>query len=634
MKSRNRAINGFDLRKFKIFWHQSKFDVMKKQPGFYDRQEHRPAIFSPDFMRRRDGLLHQEMDDDRIVSPGLLHGFREHPRLRNELPDREKYNRFPGISPASPMHANQRILQHQMQRPSYHQKRVDEEKERRRVPVSPQNRKILDFPTFVERIRHPDLKLSDSNPTELSRADVRMFRDREQKYKFSKYSDRCSVQQVGQRWIREFDLIAGFENYCLKNHGSIFGPLSLIHRKALRDREPNLLFPGVILILPHEHKHLGPAYHLRGYDFCNPNHLIASEETEKLVPIRIEIGENVRYRDYFLININDRCFSPELIAEITLNDVNLFDVDLKSSMAQCIKDHLEDFSQIKQVESAHQDLRIIIYINITVNTTVLIDHFEWDIMCKENNPELFAEVLCSELNLPMEFKTAISHSIREQSLSHLKALLDIGYQFDGSPIADLDDTLASLFQRPVVEMRSLEDYDFFSPKINEITQEEMEREERDMDREARRRRRGVRKQRFIFGKPGESQRLKIQCSKLKLAQKKIQNRNPEFDILIPFIPKKNVSNWRCGNCNCSLSSTPVLRHGPLGENSLCNACGLYFTETGQNRKLKFCQVRPCYPFKITHFEDTFAHVLLNKKQKYLCFKCGPLNLLNEPHKHF
>jgi rubredoxin len=35
-------------------------------------------------------------------------------------------------------------------------------------------------------------------------------------------------------------------------------------------------------------------------------------------------------------------------------------------------------------------------------------------------------------------------------------------------------------------------------------------------------------------------------------------------------------NWRCDNCGCSSSDTSLVRNGPRGENTLCNACGLYY----------------------------------------------------------
>ena len=45
------------------------------------------------------------------------------------------------------------------------------------------------------------------------------------------------------------------------------------------------------------------------------------------------------------------------------------------------------------------ELRIMIELDITIGSFCLVDKFEWDIACKRNNPEEFAELLVLELNL-------------------------------------------------------------------------------------------------------------------------------------------------------------------------------------------------------------------------------------------
>jgi len=40
------------------------------------------------------------------------------------------------------------------------------------------------------------------------------------------------------------------------------------------------------------------------------------------------------------------------------------------------------------------------------------------------------------------------------------------------------------------------------------------------------------------------------------------------------IYSKNDPNWRCLSCNTPGNQTPLLRNGPAGSKTLCNACGV------------------------------------------------------------
>ncbi|KAJ3041970.1 SWI/SNF chromatin-remodeling complex subunit [Rhizophlyctis rosea] len=44
-------------------------------------------------------------------------------------------------------------------------------------------------------------------------------------------------------------------------------------------------------------------------------------------------------------------------------------------------------------------------------------------------------------------------------------------------------------------------------------------------------------------------------------------------------------DWRCENCGRTAQQTPLLRKGPLGEKTLCNACGLYWLKNSYSRPL-------------------------------------------------
>jgi len=105
----------------------------------------------------------------------------------------------------------------------------------------------------------------------------------------------------------------------------------------------------------------------------------------------------------------------------------------------------------------------------------LQDQIEWDMSEKQNTPEKFASQLCRDLGLGGEFVTAISYSIRGQLAWHQK-------------------TLAYMENPPQVikqPLRNPADTEQWSPSLETLTTEEMEKKIRDQDRNTRRRRRQV-----------------------------------------------------------------------------------------------------------------------------------------------
>ncbi|ANB11180.1 Snf5p [Sugiyamaella lignohabitans] len=142
------------------------------------------------------------------------------------------------------------------------------------------------------------------------------------------------------------------------------------------------------------------------------------------------------------------------------------------------------------LSNRNDDMRITIKLDITVGQHNLVDQFEWDLNCMDNNPEQFAEAMCRDLSLSGEFATAIAHAIREQTQLFTKTLFLVGHQFDGRPIED-DDIVRELCP-PVTSDAFLRNTSFikdFSPVLFEIPHVELDRQDKDRDRDSRRKRR-------------------------------------------------------------------------------------------------------------------------------------------------
>ncbi|KAH9272865.1 hypothetical protein BASA83_004753 [Batrachochytrium salamandrivorans] len=156
------------------------------------------------------------------------------------------------------------------------------------------------------------------------------------------------------------------------------------------------------------------------------------------------------------------------------------------------------------------ELRAVINLDITIDTQAMVDQFEWDIGCKRNNPEVFAEHLVNELGLIPEFKTAISHSIREQVQTLSKSLLLIDHKFD-APLLPTntgglidDEDLATHFLpviTPRLVKRGVKEHGEFGPYLRVASAVDLERNEKELERDTRRKRRQTQRSRRLITLP-------------------------------------------------------------------------------------------------------------------------------------
>ncbi|CAI8502156.1 unnamed protein product [Pichia kudriavzevii] len=218
-------------------------------------------------------------------------------------------------------------------------------------------------------------------------------------------------------------------------------------------------------------------------------------EQPNYVPIRLEFDvdrDGFKLNDTFVWNANEdddtlNTFVNELIRDYRI-DRTVGNIHQK--IVESVKDQISDVHPL--VVNPALDLRFPINLDITIANNQLVDRFDWDLMNEENDPEDFAETLCAEFSLPGEFKTAIAHSIREQSQIYIKSLFMIGYKFDGSNIVseDLKEYLRSGIEANSVIMPRYLLSDF-TPYITELSIDNFERIIKERERESRRKKRGA-----------------------------------------------------------------------------------------------------------------------------------------------
>ncbi|WBW71403.1 SWI/SNF complex subunit Snf5 [Schizosaccharomyces osmophilus] len=266
------------------------------------------------------------------------------------------------------------------------------------------------------------------------------------------------------------------------------------------------------------------------YSFNRRTNGTQAELPVDLVPIRLEIdADRYKLRESFTWNAYDKCIPLDVFAEQLCLDYDIppNHMHMAQNISKSIQSQIHDYRPIRQaldsslqakLDDSYQrrhpsfsedgisidespqtykeetnnggtDLRFLVNLDITIGRLNLVDQFEWDLFSSSGSAEEFASVMCFDLGLSGDFCTAISHSIREQSQMYLKSLVLIGYTFDGK---EIDDEEIRSFMLPSLK-EALRSNDMnaksYSPMVYELSDAEMERQDRGYDREARRMRR-------------------------------------------------------------------------------------------------------------------------------------------------
>jgi hypothetical protein len=320
-------------------------------------------------------------------------------------------------------------------------------------------------------------------------------------------------------------------------------------------------------------------------------------------------------------NTIEKQLKPEEFAEILCEDLKLPHAHFVPLIASEIKSQVqENFShfpsQCLPLTSARgspsdngskddQELRILIKLDITLYNYSLVDQFEWDIMCKRNDPELFAQVMVKELGLDSEFISAISHSIREQVQVFASALLLLDYKFDGSRVTD--EELGSLVMPPLEYanlLRPMSDMNKYGPKyvlassVSDKIAKDAQRDRRRQRRQTNRSRRNLSKvetQKTIRTPIGLYHNASVALSAgfilsgsqprelhTELAEKYknyVEKENHSHELVrvrtLPHHSSPEKTIWRCMVCQKTRAETEIIRM-----ENLCNKCGLYFSHHG------------------------------------------------------
>lgn len=216
----------------------------------------------------------------------------------------------------------------------------------------------------------------------------------------------------------------------------------------------------------------------------------------------------------------------------------------------------------------------------------LRDRFEWDLF-SNHSPEAFAKQLTADLGLGGEFIVLIAISIREQLQRKLRERL----------FGDIDEDAAKPFPsggskfRLDHAFRRFEDAEDWSPAVEQLTPDELERLTADKERSNRRQRREasrylVRPRTALL--PSATGTPRSSDTPFTNTVDKLKRKRGEGKTTT--LTEEEALGWRCSHCWMDARGETLVRRGPEGPKTLCNSCGLHWQAKGQlpfHRKDKY-----------------------------------------------
>ncbi|KAL9106385.1 MAG: hypothetical protein Q9227_008586 [Pyrenula ochraceoflavens] len=271
--------------------------------------------------------------------------------------------------------------------------------------------------------------------------------------------------------------------------------------------------------------------------------------------------------------------------------------------------------------------RCIITLNISLSSRLYSDKFEWSLLHPPGLAERFARITCSDLGLPGEWVSAITHAIYEAVLRLKKEACEGGLQLSSGGTWGMGGDIDNQAVNAEAQSGWRYDADDFGaewePKIETLNKDEIEKREGDRERQLRRLRRETarfssttgmgglsaeqeRREReqaqrasyFDIGTPGGDAETPMGRGERSKKKRRFRSLSPVAKALGQgngnggseagtgwggagsgtggSLAEYERGSWRCSWCRVWGSGVWAVRDGPMGARSLCNNCGLLY----------------------------------------------------------
>ncbi|EGX45020.1 hypothetical protein AOL_s00173g121 [Orbilia oligospora ATCC 24927] len=347
----------------------------------------------------------------------------------------------------------------------------------------------------------------------------------------------------------------------------------------------------------------------------------AAELPEVLLPILFEkdIDSTKKIRENFTWNLYEADITPERFARQLCLDLELDPRLIVDDLVTAIRTTCQEWAPIAclalpetfvdPITGAIGYYLFPVKLNVQCGVDTLTDQFLYNMFEEEFTPEMFANVTCNDIGYHGEFRGAVTTAMREELLKAKKemffpsgAVVHYNWKADGH----------SQFQGIRYDPENYGSQ--WSPNIDKLTRDEVERRESDRERETRRLRRETTRlnpvnaaQVWLYGTngvpttempvPGSPGGGILDTFSRRKRQPMVRDRDdspmrkgsiggqggsntPAQLASAPVpLPDNMILQWRCSLCCINGLNTWGVRDGPTGKYTLCAICGyLYYEE--------------------------------------------------------
>src|SRR2546423_3151475 len=231
----------------------------------------------------------------------------------------------------------------------------------------------------------------------------------------------------------------------------------------------------------------------------------AASAEEVMIPIRLDIDlDSFKIKDAFMWNMNglappfssayilpEELVTPDQFANIMCMDLDIPPQVFASQISTAIRTQIEEYAPVAEIQIPEEtEMRVVVNIQLHLGKHLLRDQFEWNLSSTHDlTPEEFARLVCQDLSLSsgiplvilineLDFPPSMAHAIHESLLRLKKDALE------GNLPMFINEAAYGLEAGIRLDTESL--CSRWSPSLEILTRDEIERREGDRERQIRR----------------------------------------------------------------------------------------------------------------------------------------------------
>lgn len=217
-----------------------------------------------------------------------------------------------------------------------------------------------------------------------------------------------------------------------------------------------------------------------------PNNVTPTTPSQtKLEPIIIPIKLNIEYNgntinDYFTWNVTDTSVTPEQFAAMYCNDLNFSTSEpIFQQIVSSIKTQISELTKIASIKLP--DFHSVINLTCNINNQFYEDNFQWNLNDSSFTPEMFVESVVKDLGLTRDFMPILTYSLYDAIIKVKKNWAESG----GATSTNLLNDAAFGYLSGI--RMDIEEFGLnWCPKVELLTQEEIQKREIEKERNLRR----------------------------------------------------------------------------------------------------------------------------------------------------